>query len=331
MKTTELSQTKSIIRQMLIAAICVAAANLGMAQAPNRGMLAQQPGGLIPTSGGCSISQLDMQFRTGSDDLRGGGNDLNVEVHFVDGTIKFVKNVNKSANWGNNSSHVVSIPLDRPVAPNQIRSIRLIHLTQGGYSADGAAMALSPSQEAAMLGGIKTEDNWDMADMRVAAPVGNGPQVQIMAFGFHRFTGSNSTLEVLAFPNITCAVAGQVTQLQFDFQTGNDDLRGGNDNLNITIFADGLTQKEANVNGSQRWADGSAHHVTLMLNHPVDIHQIPNILLDTTFDGGYGGDNWNMESVHVYARVNGTNVPIATEGFFRFAGPPRNRLMVATK
>lgn len=330
MKRTEFSQSKPIIRWMLIASIFLMIPSLVVAQ-NNRGMLAQRPGGLVPASGGCSINQLQFQFHTGNDDLRGSGNDLNVEVHFLDGTIKFAKNVNKGANWPNNSSRLVTIPLDRPVAPNQIRSIRLIHLAQGGYSADAGAMALSPSQEAAMLAGIKTEDNWDMAEMRVAAPLGNGPQVQIAASGFHRFTGSSPTLDISAFPNIACPTPGQATQLEFDFQTGNDDLRGGHDNLNITIFADGLTQKELNVNGSQHWADGSAHHVTLMLNHPVDIHQIHNVLLETTFDGGYGGDNWNMESLHVYARVNGANVPIATQGFFRFKGPPANRLMVVTK
>jgi len=34
-------------------------------------------------SAGCTVSQLRLRFRTGNDDLRGGQNNLNVEIHFA--------------------------------------------------------------------------------------------------------------------------------------------------------------------------------------------------------------------------------------------------------
>lgn len=85
-------------------------------------------------SPGCTVNQLQLRFRTGNDDLRGGQDNLNVEVHFADGTMQVANNVNHGANWGNNNTNVVTVPLQHPVPPNQIKLIRLVHLAQGGYT-----------------------------------------------------------------------------------------------------------------------------------------------------------------------------------------------------
>jgi hypothetical protein len=275
---------------------------------------------------GCPVNKLLMTIRTGNDDLRGGQNNLNVEIHFADGSVQFAQNVNKSATWPNNSVNTVNIPLNQPHPPNQIKQIRLIHLSQGGYHIPAGAV-LDPT---VAVTGIKSEDNWDMQEFQASA-IGQNVNVPIALSGSHRFTGSNPSLDINARPDVTCPSPDQVRMLQFLFKTGNDDLRGGNDNLSITIFADGLTQGKANVNQGQRWADGSTHEVTFVLERPVTIQQIHQIYLETTFKGGSGGDNWNMDSVQVIAVVNGVNHPIATQGFYRFTGPPGNRLILNIK
>jgi hypothetical protein len=328
MKRRSEIQIPATLRHLLLSAFCLLVVNACFGQQlNNRIQISPRPTTTLSGTAGCTVDHLDITFRTGNDDLRGGGNDLNLEIHFSNGSIQFVKNVNRTARWPNNSVRMVSIPLEHPIPPNQIKTLRLIHLAQGSFRPN-----VNPNApEVGLLQGIRSEDNWDMAEMQAAASSANGPKVPIASFGMHRFTGNNPSLDVASFPNVACPVSGQVTQLEFAFQTGNDDLRGGNDNLNVTIIGDGLLQKELNVNRSQRWADGTAHRVTVMLNHPVTIQQIHNILLETTFGGGAGGDNWNMESLQVYAHVNGSVQSIATQGFFRFTGPPGNRLMVATK
>jgi hypothetical protein len=298
-------------------------------QRSTNGNLSPQP---LNLRAGCSVTQLQLRFRTGSDDLRGGKNNLNVEVHLADGTMQVASNVNHGASWGNNSTNVVTVPLQHPVAPNQIKIVRLVHSAQGGYTppssgaigplATPAGPALAPIYVAQ---GMQSEDNWDMAEFQATAIGSNFPNgIPIASFGFHRFTGSVPDLSIAARPDVGCPDPNQVSKLSFVFQTGNDDLRGGNDNLNVAIrFADGKAQVEKNVNQSVRWADGSTHGVVISLNQPVPQDQIKAVTLETTFWGGWKGDNWNMNSVQITAVTEqGKSFPMATSGFHRFSADP---------
>jgi hypothetical protein len=277
-------------------------------------------------SPGCSVDQLQLRFRTGNDDLRGGQNNLNVEMHFADGTMQVAKNVNHGANWGNNNTSIVSVALQHPVAPNQIKMIRLVHSAQSGYAppssgaiggiATPAGPALAPIYAAA---GIKSEDNWDMAEFQ-AFGRGSGINLPIASFGSHRFTGSYPSLDINAQAGVECPAGNQVSNISFTFWTGDDDLRGGKDNLDITIhFSDGTSQSEPNVNHGERWPDGSTKGAEILLSRPVTIDQIKSISLSDTFAGGSGGDNWNMSSMQADALVNGQNHTIAQYGFHRFS------------
>jgi hypothetical protein len=265
-------------------------------------------------------------FRTGSDDLRGGQNNLNVEVHLADGSMQVSTNVNHGANWANNSQNVVDVPLQQPVAPNLIKLIRLVHSAQAGYAPPSAGAAGATATPAGpvlapiyAMQGIKSEDNWDMAEFQ-AFGRGKGINLPIATFGFHRFTGSYPTLEVNAQTGVGCPSANLVSKIAFTFSTGNDDLRGGKDNLDITIhFADGTTQSEPNVNHGDGWPDGSTKGAEVLLGRPVTIDQIQSISLSDTFTGGSGGDNWNMSSMQADAWVGSTYHTIAQYGFHRFS------------
>jgi hypothetical protein len=277
-------------------------------------------------SAGCTVNQLQLSFRTANDDLRGGQNNVNVEVHFADGTMQVAINVNHGANWAKNTTNTVTVPLQHPVAANRIKMIRLIHLAQGGYippssraigaTATPAGPALAPIYA---VQGIQSEDNWDMAEFQ-AFGRGDGINAPIASFGSHRFTGSYPSLDINAQPGVGCPTGNQVSQISLTFSTGNDDLRGGNDNLNITIhFADGTTQSEPNINHGDRWPDGSTKGAEVLLSRPVTVDQIRSITLSATFIGGSGGDNWNMSSMKADALVNGTYHTIAQSGFHRFS------------
>jgi len=324
---------------MLSWVVAFALATNAQTSRPSSGVLLS-PQRTTILSPSCQISQLQLRIRTGNDDLRGGGNNLNVEIHFADGTAQFANNVNKNGNWANNSINTIPIQLNRPVGPSEIKQIRLIHLAQGGYTppqGGGVGMLGTVAAPIALANGVKSEDNWDMAEFQ-ANGIGNNSHssIPIASFGLHRFTGSNPSLDINARSSVACAAAGQVTGLNFTFKTGNDDLRGGNDNLNITVqFADGTVQSEMNANQSQRWADGNTNHVSMVLNHPVTLNQIRQVQLQTTFQGGSGGDNWNMDSVEITAFVDGKITPLATSGFHRFSadqsGPTAKLLTIGVK
>ena len=334
-------RTWTFLRRHLLLVACAAVALNGASAQTSRpasgSLLSPQRTTIL--TGGCKVSQMQLRIRTGNDDLRGGGNNLNVEIHFTDGTTQFANNVNKSANWGNNSINTVQIPLTKPAAPNEVKQIRLIHLAQGGYTPPQGAGVGTLGTAAApitLANGVKSEDNWDMAQFQ-ASGLGNGlSSIPIASFGAHRFTGSDPSLDINPFSNAMCPNSGQVTALEFSFNTGNDDLRGGKDNLNIVLnLADGTSQAELNANQSQSWKDGSNHQLSVVLNRPVTLDQIRSITLETTFTGGNGGDNWNMNSVAISAFVNGKIVPVTTSGFHRFSadwtGPKAKTLTIALK
>ena len=340
--TTKKSQRPAIA--ILTAICCILLAQKSYAQPQNgRVLISPRPPALLSRgSGACTVGILTLRITTGNDDLRGGKNKLDVEVHFANGDMQTATNVNKGAAWPNRSVNLVTIQLNHPVAPTDIRQIHLVHSAQAGYVAPsagqvaGTAMPVSGPVLATigMAQGAQTEDNWDMTEFQ-AFGLGNAVNVPVASFGFHRFTGSNPSLDINAQPGVGCPTGKQVTKISFTFWTSDDDLRGGNDNLNITVlFADGTTQFASNVNHSQNWPNGSTKGTEILLNRLVTIDQIRGFTVSDTFSGGSGGDNWNMASMRADAVfADGSYHTIAKSGFHRFSadwnGPKAKEITIA--
>ncbi len=121
---------------------------------------------------------------------------------------------------------------------------------------------------------------------------------------------------------------GLVRELILEIRTGGDDLRGGNDNVHATInFRTGAPQKELNINGRRRWIDNYMQTVSILLKRPVPVAEIARVDLTTTFGGGIGGDNWNIDSFKVTARGGGVNQILHQSSgtpLFRFTGDRQN-------
>ena len=157
------------------------AAAYGQATPPNGGVLMrpqaptllQRPAFGIST---CTVGMLNLRITTGNDDLRGGNDNLNVEIHYANGDMQTAVNVNKGANWPNQSVNMAAINLNHPVGPGEIKQLRLIHSAQAGYvppssrqiagSATPAGPLLAPINAAQ---GVQSEDNWDMAELQAFA------------------------------------------------------------------------------------------------------------------------------------------------------------------
>lgn len=104
-----------------------------------------------------------------------------------------------------------------------------------------------------------------------------------------------------------CYEGHHLTGLRFTVVTGDDDLRGGSDNVNVYIRVAGrpdwaVIPLHGGLNHSVRWADRSTHTVDVPLDYrgcaPPPAY-ITGVRLQTTFGGGMGGDNWNLQSAHV--------------------------------
>ena len=118
-------------------------------------------------------------------------------------------------------------------------------------------------------------------------------------------------------------------ELILQFMTGGDDLRGGNDNVHVSLLLQsGTPLRFDNVNGRKRWPDHSSHTVNLPLPDTVRFEDIKGVRLETTFSGGLGGDNWNLERLTVSARIGGVTQQLFDQSgapLFRFTGERRVR------
>ncbi|HTG95573.1 MAG TPA: hypothetical protein VL866_23435 [Pyrinomonadaceae bacterium] len=247
------------------------------------------------------VSKLELTIKTDGDNLE-HYDGLTITIHFRGGHTQVVDNANEGRAWENDSTHVKTITLDQVVDPSEINRIVL----QAGYSLPDNTIP-------------PKSDNWNMDSIAIRA-IGDGVDKVIARHGFNRFTGTHQTLSI----PITAAEAGKANKLEFTILTGGDDLRGDNENLNVVIqYRDGRTQHANNINGGRNWANGSMHVETITLNRAVDPSEIVEVDLETTFDGGCCGDNWDMNSVIVKAVGDGVNEVLFTKVGFpakRFTG-----------
>lgn len=99
-------------------------------------------------------------------------------------------------------------------------------------------------------------------------------------------------------PEPTKKVPGLISDVLLEIQTGGDDLRGGNDNVNATFrFRGKPDQVFLNINKGARWINNYTQTVPIHFTTPVNREDLASILFSTTFGGGMGGDNWNMDRV----------------------------------
>lgn len=146
-------------------------------------------------AGPCTVTRLRLTIATADDDLRGGKDNLNIIVYFTNGGYQLAPNVNHSQNWPNNSTNTVGITLNRPIPPNEISGLRLIHIPDGGFNLNVSPELATLAAPFVIAEAFQSPDNWSMGDIEIAA-IGNGIGGDIGHHGFHRFTGSDPALSI---------------------------------------------------------------------------------------------------------------------------------------
>ena len=93
-----------------------------------------------------------------------------------------------------------------------------------------------------------------------------------------------------------------IGSLHITIATGKDNLRGGNDNVDITVVSrSGTQQSFRNVNVGKEWVDHHEKVVVLPLNPRLPRGEIAAVELHTNFGGGLGGENWDVRRIMVCA------------------------------
>lgn len=138
----------------------------------------------------------------------------------------------------------------------------------------------------------------------------------------------------LATPAPASAQEGEPVRvyLRLSIVTGDDDLRGGRDNVrgSYRIGETWSAPLILNRRGA-RWPDRSRNVAQLDLPQNPTIRNLNALKLQTTFTGGMGGDNWNMDQLYVemcFARGRESQcTQLATHGPRRFTAD-RGELIV---
>lgn len=129
-----------------------------------------------------------------------------------------------------------------------------------------------------------------------------------------------------AIPNSNYPKDGLVYELVLKCVTGSDDMRGGNDNLDLVVhLMDGTQQVHPNINLGKHWLSSDdppydEEYAEVVLSPPLCRYQIQYLELKTTFSGGAGGDNWDMKSLTVYVLGGGFYQQVAETSSKRFTG-----------
>jgi hypothetical protein len=122
---------------------------------------------------------------------------------------------------------------------------------------------------------------------------------------------------------------GSVRHLYVRFHTGGDDLRGGNDNVSLTVsYVDGTEQVFNNVNNGARWIDNCTQSIHIELNRPVRREDIRHFMITVSFGSDLASDDWNLDWFDVqsgpagvwYARAG---APEGSPYLYRFSGDQR--------
>lgn len=90
--------------------------------------------------------------------------------------------------------------------------------------------------------------------------------------------------------------------------TGNDDLRGGSDNVNLIVNFHGRSPLvRENLNRGRRWLGNYDQTMSIRLPAAIALEDLSEVALTTRFQGGFGGDNWNVDGLKVVAVTDAGN------------------------
>ncbi|GAA2625589.1 hypothetical protein SMC26_19430 [Actinomadura fulvescens] len=135
-----------------------------------------------------------------------------------------------------------------------------------------------------------------------------------------------ATTAGVALPAAPAAAVVKNTRVVVNLLTGDDDLRGGNDNLNVTLrFRTRVPHTRLNVNQGRAWGNQTWQQVILENDPHVPeftAEDITGVELTTTSGGGVGGDNWNLDRAVVSFEEEHWDGRLAVRALYRESGAP---------
>ncbi len=104
-----------------------------------------------------------------------------------------------------------------------------------------------------------------------------------------------------------------VARLEVVITTGDDDLRGGDDNVSALVTI-GSREHTFPLNKGKKWKDRETHTVTLPLPAGTRLSTLRGFGLRTTFGSGLGSDEWKVDRLLVRWSGDGEGVLVQESG-----------------
>lgn len=263
-------------------------------------------------------SNVELEIKTGADNLehRDFQHDLEIRIK-VDGKPDVVLlNANRGQTWANNSTHKIKMNLDPTTTADQIKEIQLYRRVDSWNNFDAGRA-----------------DNWNLHKLVATATIikdGRPLKYSLLNLqgtggkALFRFVYENRNLPddgqekglSKSFPTSPAFVSGTASRptitLKALFKTGGDDLRGGNDNVTMTIkYKSGAASTVfSNMNAGRNWRNFNISNVEKPLPATFNIYDIESIELRHTGGGGIGADNWYLDKFKITLTINGEPIVI---------------------
>jgi hypothetical protein len=168
-------------------------------------------------------------------------------------------------------------------------------------------------------------DSVKACEPRLEPPVGSAATTWVLGEGTPLGTlGGNTTQIGAAVPAARVSTDAPVTQLLLLLQTG--PLRGGADNLDVTVNFVGGSQTQRNINEGREWRNGETHRVQLEVPS-ARVRDITGITIASSFESIYYGTACTIVraalvvSYPVNSRTYGAGTPAQTDWLDVSGGP----------
>ncbi len=268
-----------------------------------------------------SANRLEIDIKTGGDNLEPKNPQENPEVVIkLRGKPSIVKtNINDGREWPNNSIKRVIVPLPSDLKADDIEGITINRRKIG-------------IDRVWQLG---EKDNWNMDKIQSTLKImENGVLKTYRAPEMYSPLGFSNPLFRFVYEGGDNRAEGQIftaglyfgnhggnapnpirntsapTIFKIETLTGGDDLRGGNDNLNVLIRLKIRPVRNIalnNINNRQSWGNFTEHTVTRPITgQPFTFDDIEDIILRHTGGAfGQGIDNWYLDKLKITLTIGG--------------------------
>jgi hypothetical protein len=292
-------------------------------------------------------NKIEIDIKTGSDNLepRDFMENPSLVLRIRNKSDIVMADINNGQTWTNNSQHRITIPLTQDIPVSDISEIEIFRKDKDGSKNNIEAAGA---------------DNWNIDRILVTATYKtDGRTIKykllekagspLIRFVYEkRGQNQNETSSSIRYvmddnkiisgapapvPASPGLVIAKPIKVVVEITTGDDDLRGGGDNLSFKIFLRNNPTPVLwrNINANNAWEKYSVKRIEKTFNNILNFDEVEKIEMWHDGGGGMGADNWNVDKVSIIAKQDDRQKILVDKvgaPLHRFTGDTRRKIFV---